>query len=77
MNARNLTYHGALCGWALARAHARTGDPVAIGAYLGGKDAFDRAVLDYAKAYVRTTEHDHQRLVDAVGDGRVQAVAGI
>jgi hypothetical protein len=50
---------------------------VAISAYLGRKDTFDRAVLDYAKAYVRTTEHDHQRLVDAVSDGRVQAVAGI
>jgi len=77
MNARNLTYHGALCGWALARAHARTGDPIAISAYLGRKDTFDRAVLDYAKAYVRTTEHDHACLVDAVRDGRVDAVAGI
>jgi len=77
MNARNLTYHGALCGWALARAHARTGDPVAISTYLGGKDTFDRAVLDYAKAYVLVTEHDHQCLVDAVRDGRVEAVAGI
>jgi uncharacterized protein (DUF2252 family) len=77
MNARKLTYHGALCGWALARSHARSGDPVAISAYLGGKDHFDRAVLAYAKAYVRTTEHDHRHLVDAVRDGRLQAVAGI
>jgi hypothetical protein len=77
MNARNLTYHGALCGWALARAHARSGDPIAISAYLGRKDTFDRAVLAYAKAYVHTTEQDHARLVDAVRDGRVQAVAGI
>jgi uncharacterized protein (DUF2252 family) len=77
MNARNLTYHGALCGWALARAHARSGDPVAICGYLGRRDTFDRAVLEYAKAYVRTTELDHQRLVDAVRDGRVEAVAGI
>jgi uncharacterized protein (DUF2252 family) len=77
MNARNLTYHGALCGWALARAHARTGDPVAMAGYLGRKDTFDRAVLEYARAYVATTEHDHARLVDAVAEGRLAAHSGI
>jgi uncharacterized protein (DUF2252 family) len=77
LNARNLTYHGALCGWALARAHARSGDPVALAAYLGGKDTFDRAVLAYAQAYVATTRHDHARLVEAVDAGRVAAQPGI
>jgi hypothetical protein len=45
--------------------------------YLGRKDTFDRAVLEYARAYVATTEHDHARLVDAVAEGRLAAHSGI
>ncbi|HEY6379190.1 MAG TPA: DUF2252 domain-containing protein [Candidatus Dormibacteraeota bacterium] len=77
MNHRNLTYHGALCGWALARAHARTGDAVQISGYLGSGDAFERAVAAYSAAYARTTEEDHRALVRAIADGRVEARAGI
>jgi uncharacterized protein (DUF2252 family) len=77
MNPRNLTYHGALCGWALARSHARTGDAVAISGYLGTKDTFDGAVLEYAKEYVRTTEHDHRCLLEAIAQGRLAARAGL
>jgi hypothetical protein len=66
-----------LCGWALARAHARSGDPVALAAYLGGGDTFERAVLAYARAYAATTRHDHARLVEAVDAGRVAARPGI
>jgi len=75
MNPRYLTYHGALCGWALARAHARTGDAVQISGYLGSGDAFDRAVAAYSAAYASTTEEDHRSLVQAIADGRVEARA--
>jgi uncharacterized protein (DUF2252 family) len=73
MNHRNLSYHGALCGWALARAHARSGDAVKIAGYLGGSDRFDRAVSQYAVAYARTTVEDHASLVRAVSEGRLEA----
>jgi uncharacterized protein (DUF2252 family) len=77
MNARNLTYHGALCGWALARAHARSGDAIAISAYLGKKDTFDQALLAFAKQYTLTTRHDHHLLIRATHDGRIAATTGI
>jgi uncharacterized protein (DUF2252 family) len=73
MDHRNLSYHGALCGWALARAHARSGDAVQISAYLGKRDRFDRALGTYASAYATTTERDHAVMVEAVGDGRIEA----
>jgi uncharacterized protein (DUF2252 family) len=73
MNYRNFSYHGALCGWALARAHARSGDAVQIAAYLGNTGTFDRALAAYATHYARTTEHDHAALLDAISDHRVEA----
>ncbi len=65
--------YGRLCGWALARAHARTGDRVAIAAYLGSGDRFDRAVLEFARAYAAQNERDHDALLAAVASGRVSA----
>jgi uncharacterized protein (DUF2252 family) len=65
--------YGTLCGWTLARAHARSGDRVAIAAYLGNSDAFDRAITKFASAYADQNERDHQSLVDAVASGRVTA----
>jgi predicted alpha/beta hydrolase len=65
-----------ICGWTLARAHARSGDRVAIASYLGKSDAFDRAVADYAAAYADVAEHDHGALVRAVGDGRLPVSDG-
>jgi hypothetical protein len=65
-----------ICGWTLARAHARSGDRVAIASYLGKSDAFDRAVADYATAYADVAEHDHSALVRAVGEGRLPVSAG-
>jgi uncharacterized protein (DUF2252 family) len=65
--------YGELCGWTLARAHARSGDRIAIGAYLGGSDAFDRAITEFASAYADQNERDHQSLVDAVASGRIIA----
>lgn len=77
MDVSNLTYYGALCAWALARAHARTGDAVQISAYLGTGDAFDRAVAAFSAAYALTNEADHAALVDAIASGRVEATDGL
>jgi uncharacterized protein (DUF2252 family) len=76
MNAAVMTGYGRMCGWTLARAHARTGDRIAIAAYLGGSDKFDQAVADFAETYAGQTERDHAALADAVASGRVQAQAG-
>jgi uncharacterized protein (DUF2252 family) len=65
--------YGELCGWTLARAHARSGDRIAIAAYLGGSEAFDQAVTQFAAAYADQNERDHQSLVDAVSSGRIIA----
>ena len=72
-----LRMYGALCGWTLARAHARSGDRIAIAAYLGGSDVFDRAITQFAVAYADQNERDHQALVDAVKSGRITAQAGV
>ncbi len=71
LEAPRLGYYGGLCGWALARAHARSGDPVAIAAYLGTSDRFDGAVADFAETYADQNEADHARYVEAVRSGRV------
>jgi uncharacterized protein (DUF2252 family) len=70
---RGMRLYGELCGWTLARAHARTGDRVAIAAYLGGSDVFDRAIDQFAIAYADQNERDHKALVDAVSSGRITA----
>jgi hypothetical protein len=62
-----------LCGWTLARAHARAGDRVAIAAYLGKSPAFDEAVADFAEGYADLNERDHAALAAAVDAGRVEA----
>jgi hypothetical protein len=77
MDVRNLSHYGALCGLALAQAHARTGDPVAIAGYLGGAGAFDRAIATFAASYAVTNEQDHAALLTAIADGRVVAELGI
>ena len=69
--------YGKLCGWTLARAHARTGDRIAIAAYLGGGNPFDRAILEFSKAYADQNDRDYQALVDAVGTGRIKAETGL
>jgi uncharacterized protein (DUF2252 family) len=72
-----LRTYGALCGWTLARAHARSGDRIAIAAYLGNSDVFDRAIAKFAVAYADQNERDHQALVDAVKSGRITAEQGL
>jgi uncharacterized protein (DUF2252 family) len=69
--------YGRVCGWTLARGHARSGDRVAIAAYLGRSDAFDRALAVFAEAYADQSERDHAALVEAVRSGRVVAEEGV
>jgi uncharacterized protein (DUF2252 family) len=77
MNATTMTGYGRLCGWTLARAHARTGDRIAIAAYLGGSGTFDQAMAEFGEIYADQTERDHAALAHAVASGRVQAQEGI
>jgi uncharacterized protein (DUF2252 family) len=77
MDAEQLTYYARLCGWALARAHARTGRATFISGYLGSSEVFDHAVAEFASAYADQNERDHQRLAGAVASGRVHAMTGI
>jgi uncharacterized protein (DUF2252 family) len=74
---RGLRLYAEACGWTLARAHARSGDRVAIAAYLGKGRVFDRAVADFAVTYADQNEKDYAALVDAVKDGRIDAQEGI
>ena len=74
---RGLSVYAEACGWTLARAHARSGDPIAIGAYLGAGDRFDVAVAEFAAAYADLNQRDYAALVQAVADGRISAVEGV
>jgi uncharacterized protein (DUF2252 family) len=69
--------YGQMCGWTLARAHARTGDRVAIAAYLGGSDSFDKAILAFSQSYAEQNERDYQALGAAVKSGRIVAETGL
>jgi uncharacterized protein (DUF2252 family) len=77
MSAPVLEMYAGLCGWTLARAHARSGDPVAIAEYLGGNDDFDRSITDFSQRYADQNELDYQALVDAIKTGKVPAVEGV
>jgi uncharacterized protein (DUF2252 family) len=69
--------YAAICGWTLARAHARSGDRIAIAAYLGSSDRFERAVAEFAEFYADLNENDFRRLQEAVRDGIVEARTGL
>ncbi len=73
MDPLQLNYYGRLCGWALARAHARTGRAAVISGYLGSSEDFDHAVADFAMAYADQNEQDYRRLLEAVSAARVLA----
>jgi uncharacterized protein (DUF2252 family) len=73
MSPEMLTTYGQICGWTLARAHARTGDVIAIGSYLGESDSFDRAITAFAGSYADQNAEDHRGLVDAIAAGSVVA----
>jgi uncharacterized protein (DUF2252 family) len=72
-----LATYGKLCGWTLARAHARSGDRIAIAAYLGNSDTFDRAIVDFCKAYADQNEADYRALNDAADSGRIKVEKGL
>jgi uncharacterized protein (DUF2252 family) len=69
--------YGQICGWTLARAHARSGDAVAIGSYLGSGDVFDRAMVAFARSYADQNERDYRALQEAIEQGRMEAVADV
>ena len=72
-----MTLYARLCGWTLARAHARSGDRVALAAYLGGSAKFDQAIADFAETYADQNERDYAALQAAVKDGRAEATTEI
>jgi len=77
MTPLGLTMYANGCGWTLARAHARSGDPVAIAAYLGQGDDFDRSLLDFAARYADQNERDYAEFAAAVRSGQLPATEGI
>jgi uncharacterized protein (DUF2252 family) len=72
-----LSFYAGICGWTLARAHARSGDPIAIAKYLGSSDQFDRSITDFSQRYADQNEHDYQAFADAVRSGRLEALEGV
>jgi predicted alpha/beta hydrolase len=72
-----LTLYARTCGWTLARAHARSGDPVAIAAYLGNSDVFDKSVTDLAERYADQNEQDYDQFVKAIRSGLLEAHEGV
>jgi uncharacterized protein (DUF2252 family) len=74
---RGMTLYARLCGWTLARAHARSGDRIALASYLGGSDKFDQAIADFAEAYADQNEDDYAELQAAVKDGKAETTTNI
>ena len=77
MNPKGMAIYARMCAWTLARAHARSGDRVAIASYLGKSDVFDNAIADFAETYADQNERDYQALADAVSSGRIKARTGV
>jgi uncharacterized protein (DUF2252 family) len=73
---KGMRSYGAMCGWTLARAHARSGDRIALAAYLGGSDRFAQAIADFAETYADQNDLDYEALKAAAGEGRIQATLG-
>jgi len=73
MTPPTMALYGRLCGWTLARAHARSGDRVAIASYLGSGDTFDRAITQFSESYADQNERDYDALVRAEREGRISA----
>ena len=77
MTVDDLGAWGELCGWALARGHARSGHPATIAGYLGEDDAFDRAMAAFAETYADQTERDFATFTGAIKSGRITAQVGV
>ena len=73
MKPLGMTFYADACGWTLARAHARSGDPIAIAAYLGKSDKFERSITDFSERYADQNEKDYEAFADAVRSGRLEA----
>lgn len=77
MTPNGMTLYAKLCGWTLAHAHARSGDRIAIAAYLGKNDSFDRAICEFSEAYAEQNDRDYKRFASAVEDGLLEAKTDI
>ena len=77
MSPVGLELYARICGWTLARAHARSGDPLAICEYLGDDDAFDRSITQFSERYADQNDQDFQEFVKAVRSGRIEALEGV
>ncbi len=77
MGAPSMTVYAELCGWTLARAHARSGRPAAIAAYLGQGPGFDEAIADFSRLYADQNEQDYQAFTTAISTGRLPALEGV
>jgi uncharacterized protein (DUF2252 family) len=77
MRPLGLTFYARTCGWTLARAHARSGDPIALTEYLGTGEEFDNSVTDFSERYADQNEKDYQQFTDAVRSGRLEALEGV
>jgi len=77
MTPLGLTFYARTCGWTLARAHARSGDPIAIAEYLGQDDQFERSITDFSKLYAEQNDLDYQAFAAAVRSGRLEALEGV
>jgi uncharacterized protein (DUF2252 family) len=77
MDPRGMTLYGQLCGWTLARAHARSGDRIALATYLNSDDDFPNAMVEFAEAYADQNERDYDAFLEAIKSGRLEAEAGL
>ena len=77
MSPEALTFYARICGHTLARAHARSGDPIAIAAYLGKSDRFDQSITDFSERYADQNDQDFQAFTQAIQTGRLQALEGV
>ena len=77
MTPEGLGFYARLCGRTLARAHARSGDPVALATYLGKKDRFDESITDFSLRYADQNDRDYEAFVDAIRSGRLPVVEGV
>ncbi len=76
-DAAAMNYYAGVCGWTLARAHARSGDPVTLSSYLGRGDRFDRSMTAFAERYADLNERDYLAFTTAISEGRLEALAGV
>ena len=73
----SLSFYAGICGWTLARAHARSGDVIALSEYLGKSDKFDRSITDFSERYAEQNERDFTAFGEAIRSGRLPAVEGV